>query len=175
MKRSANKRASRSVRPPASCSLTEHFDAAYYSDCFIRHFDDSSNDPAIAIYRKMSHRTPTWINKLLRVRDCIVKPLNMSAVQGFQPTTEPITTPLRQGDPLDFFYVVSCERDELVLAHQDPHFTVSLSIHVERQAHTHIIYLVTLVTPLNATGKFYTRAISPFHRHIVKTLLNTLI
>lgn len=174
MMRSATS-AGRRARPPASCSLTEHFDAAYYSDCFTRHFYYSSDDPAIAIYRKMTHRTPAWVHRLLRWRDTLVKPLNMGATRGFNQKKESFSTQLSPGDPLDFFEVVRCEQDELLLVHNDPHFQVSLSINMERHAHTHVIYLSTLVTPRSATGKFYTRAISPVHRRIVNSMLNTLI
>lgn len=101
----------------------------------------------------------------------------MVALFGMTPThgfnSQPPQT-VKSGDLLDFFTVVSASQTELELQHYDRNFTVSISLYLNPEEMVQAIYLTSLVTPHTRIGKGYVRLIAPFHRAVVKSMLNRL-
>ncbi|MBO1540739.1 DUF2867 domain-containing protein [Pseudomonas sp. OA65] len=159
---------------PHKDSLCRHrFDNAFYADCFSRQTASAPFDSALSCYLSMTAKAPGWVNGLLRLRDRMVVPLGMNPTHGFraQELDSPIVT---KGDRLDFFTVVSISPRELELQLDDRHFTVSISIYLSAHPPAQRLYITSIVNPVSRVGKVYVSLITPFHRAVVKTLLNRL-
>lgn len=152
---------------------SSRYDKAFYADCFARQFASASFDTALSAYLSMTAKAPGWVNGLLNIRDRLVAPLGMTPTHGFQAHRLQPPTVMRD-DRLDFFTVVSISPHELELQLNDRHFTVSVSIYLSEHQPTQTLYVTSLVTPSSRMGKWYVSVIAPFHRAVVKTLLNRL-
>lgn len=157
--------------PHPNSAVSSGFSDAYYADCFVRNTVSGRFSTAFTAYIAMSSRAPSWINGLLYVRDRMVTPFGMTATHGF--SAQPPQT-VQPGDPLDFFTVASASQNELELQLHDRHFTVTISLFLAPEETAQAVYLTCVVTPLTRIGKGYVRLIAPFHRAVVKSMLNRL-
>lgn len=168
---STNPPAAIEALPHPSSKVNSQFSDAYYADCFVRNTADGQLSTALSAYVAMTSRAPSWINGLLQVRDRMVATLGMSPTHGF--SAQPPQT-VQPGEPLDFFIVAAVSQNELELQLYDRHFTVSISLYLALEESAQAIYLTSVVTPHTRIGKGYVRLIAPFHRAVVKSMLNRL-
>jgi hypothetical protein len=107
---------------------------------------------------------PPWVDALMALRNQLVRPF------GLKPG-------LRHSIPggaarIGIFPVVTESRDQLVLGFDDRHldFRVAVSLRTAG-AGAKQVTVTTLVRTHNHLGRVYLRAILPFHRLIVRSLL----
>jgi hypothetical protein len=161
------------VEPHKDSASSSRFNDAFYSDCFARQVVGKPFDTALAAYLAMSAKAPRWVNRLLWLRDRIVAPFGMTPTHGFNAHQKQAPI-FKLDDPLDFFNVATINPDELELQLRDRHFTVAISLYLYRKETAQILYVTSIVTTRTRVGKGYVSVIAPFHRVVVKSMLNRL-
>ncbi|MDD1967575.1 DUF2867 domain-containing protein [Pseudomonas putida] len=168
-------RASRATasQPPRQSSRGNLFPHVYYSDCFVRRFQAARFTAPLAAYLEMTRAAPTWVIRLLAVRDGLVRWLGMTPTRGFSSRTTPPAA-VCTGDDFDFFRVLSSDADKLLLTLEDRHFEVTIEVLLISQPQSQSVYVSSTVNPHTMVGKGYLRLIAPFHRAVVRSLLNRI-
>ena len=171
----SNARASRATasQPPQQSSRVNVFPHVYYSDCFVRRIQAARFADPLAAYLKMTRAAPTWVIRLLAVRDSLVRWLGMTPTRGFRSRAAPPAT-VAAGDDLDFFRVRSSDEDKLLLTLADRHFEVTIEVLLISQPQSQSVYVSSTVNPHTVVGKGYLRLIAPFHRAVVRSMLNRI-
>jgi hypothetical protein len=158
--------------PPASSSLAYNFGNAWYCDCFVREFSAPGFDDALSAYYEMTRSAPWWVNRLLALRDSMIKWLGMTPTRGFGSCSKSAEE-LSVGDTLDFFEIVHLELGTLLLTLRDRHFDVKIEVHLLQQPHGQSVFVSSAVIPHSRVGKAYLYLIAPFHRVVVRSMLNS--
>lgn len=154
-------------------SVSGRHGKAFYADCFARSLADKPYETALAVYLSMSARAPGWINGLLQLRDRLVLPFGMAPTRGFHAHRQPFSS-VERGDALDFFEVVSIDANAMKLQLRDVHFTVFISLDVDQESATQTLYFTSRVMTHSWLGNVYVSLIAPFHRLVVRSLINRL-
>ena len=161
------------VTAPAASALTGRFNDAFYGDCFARHLTGTPYPTALAAYQAMSANAPRWVNGLLLFRDRVVAPFGMTPTHGFS-ARQSQAEPLECGDALDFFTIAALDANELQLHIRDHDFTVSISVYLHHEDKRQSLYVTSLVDTHTRLGSVYVSVIAPFHRLVVKSMMNRL-
>ncbi len=110
--------------------------------------------------------------QLVKLRNLIVKPLGLKTSDDMSQQSGPSSPQNMQvGDRVGFFKIYSIERNEIILGEDDVHqdFRVSL---FRAPGDPTTLYLATCCQRHNLFGHLYLAAILPFHKMIVKGMLD---
>jgi Protein of unknown function (DUF2867) len=111
-------------------------------------------------------RMPYWVSGLMRLRNLLVRPL------GLKPAPDSTLGP---DAAIGFFPVVSRSPDRVVLGLDDRHLDFRIVIDVTpADAALGAVTATTFVKSHGALGSAYLKAVLPFHRIIVPTLLSRI-
>jgi hypothetical protein len=139
-------------------SLVNNFFPADYVDAFGCVVNTSKSIEPEKILLDMQNNQPTWIRFLFRLRDILIKPLRLKAGNKTL-----IKIPIKN-------------ENEIVFQLIDKHLTVELSIYSNLIEEDKLkIVCATLVHYHNKLGVLYFFMIKPFHKIIVKSILNKII
>jgi hypothetical protein len=139
-------------------SLVNKFFPADYVDAFGCVVSNSKSIEPEKILFDMQNNQPTWIRFLFRLRDIVVKPLGLKAGNKTL-----IKVPIKN-------------ENEIVFQLIDKHLTAELSIYSNLIEEDKLkIVCATLVHYHNKLGMIYFFVIKPFHKIIVKSILNKVI
>jgi hypothetical protein len=114
---------------------------------------------------KMLARGPRWIEGLLDLRNRLVAPLGLKT---------PVSTGIGATDSIGIFPVISETPGRLVAGLNDKHLDFRLVVDVAAEAGGSRVTATTLVLTHNLLGRVYLRAILPFHRLIVPSMLRKI-
>jgi len=104
---------------------------------------------------------PGWIDALMAARNAIVRPFGLKTGQEAA----------GQSDAIGIFPIVSLSPHRAVLGFEDKHLDFRVVVDVAEFEGTSQVTATTLVRLNNLLGRAYLAAILPFHRIIVRTLL----
>jgi len=114
---------------------------------------------------------PRWVNGLLKIRNSIVGKLGLKTgnkkdtnVEVYYPT----------GSKAVFFTVIDRNDQEIVMGENDKHLNFRTSVYIDKNGLNSDIYLSTLVHYNNFWGKLYFLPVKPFHKLIIKSLMQKL-
>ena len=114
---------------------------------------------------------PLWVNGLLKIRNSIVGKLGLKTgnkkdtnVEVYYPT----------GSKAVFFTVIDRNDQEIVMGENDKHLNFRTSVYIDKNGLNSDIYLSTLVHYNNFLGKLYFLPVKPFHKLIIKSLMQKL-
>jgi len=109
---------------------------------------------------------------LMRLRDLIVKPLGLKTADDMDEGID-IGQPAEPqvGDRIGFFKIYSIGENEIILGEDDTHQDFRVSVFRTSQAPSRL-YLATCCQRHNLFGHLYLAAILPFHKMIVKGMLD---
>ena len=112
--------------------------------------------------RRLFASPPAIVQRLLRLRDVLVRPLGLRTASG--------------DDPLEGFPVLGRGEDEVLMGLDDRHldFRVSLRL-LQSGGAAESLQLTTTVTFHGAPGRLYFALIRPFHRRIVPAMLRSAV
>ena len=113
-----------------------------------------------------------WMRNLMALRDRIVRVVGMKTTSDL--ALEQAATPVAErgiGDRIGFFRIYSVEPDEIILGENDWHQDFRLSILRDTQR----IYAATCCKRHNIFGHAYLALILPFHKKIVKSVLDKAV
>ncbi len=108
---------------------------------------------------------PVWVRILLGLRDLLVAPFGLR--HGGAPRPGRTDDPVKPGERLSFYTVVSRKPDELVLAADDRHLQSRLVVSLSGDE----VRVSTLVRFNNLGGRFYFFFAKPFQRIMLRSLL----
>ena len=154
------------------------------------HFFDAYTTPdprpaasALQTWLDVVARTPRWAEQLLAVRNRLVRLVGLKGVGQLQDVHPPASgaspsdaRSYRVGDQVGIFVIRHLSDVEVVMGQDDKHLDVevSLSKHPGEQGAPATVVLSTVVHIHNTLGHAYIAVIAPFHRLIVRSMLQGL-
>jgi hypothetical protein len=130
--------------------------AASFADTYVVH--GAEFDVAIDAARDAFGKAPTWITKLMQLRNALVKPFGLVH-----------ETPKLNRKAIGMFPVLLDTKDRVVLGFDDKHLDFRVVVELFNEGTS--VSLTTLVKPHHIFGKAYLAIIMPFHRIIAATIL----
>ncbi|QCK88222.1 DUF2867 domain-containing protein [Phreatobacter aquaticus] len=134
---------------------------AGFIDAFRIVVTDSAIDAPTAAERMMG-RSPRWVTALLKLRNVIVRPLGLKG---------PVEQALPSTERIGIFPVISRSPERVVVGLDDRHLDFRAVIDVTILGNSRQITASTIVKTHNWLGRTYLATIMPFHRVIVRTML----
>jgi Protein of unknown function (DUF2867) len=137
---------------------------AQFADAYALTVDGQSLD-AISAARRVIDRAPAWTNRLLWLRNVIVKPMGLKSGAKTRP-----------GDvsekSVGIFPILANAPQRVVLGLDDKHLDFRLLLDVkELGGGRQSVTVSTVVKTHNALGRIYLAIVKPFHRIIVPAML----
>lgn len=156
------------VEPPTECGVSSWFSGADLVDSYAVPLAKGSPAEMRALAMAALGDPPLWVRLLLVVRDGVMSPLGVKSSGEFRRFPG-------GRDRIDFFPVLACSANEIILGADDRHLDFRLSL-LRRPAAQGVPTLVatTVVRCHNRLGRWYLTAIMPFHRLIVRSSLRRI-
>jgi hypothetical protein len=150
--------------PPAS-QLSLSYGQAEFADAFSVDLPEAASHDAEALARHIFAHPAEWVAMLLRLRDILVRPFGLKRA---------VDLLAKGGDRIDIFRVFERYDGEIILGEDDTHlnFRVSLLVQPASQGRPHRLTVTTLVFYNRLLGRAYVALIAPFHRRVVRALLD---
>ena len=152
----------RAVEPAADTRML--LAGAQFADAFSVAIGDSTIDARRAA-EIMILRQPRWVEMLMALRNRVVAPFGLKR-------------PVRSGSPrigvIGIFPVLSKTPERLVAGLDDSHLNFRLVVDVTGAGASRSVTATTLVLTHNLLGRIYLATILPFHRLIVRSMLQRL-
>ena len=130
----------------------------------------SADDLQVSFWTVM----PGWVNALFRLRNALVKPFGLKGGDSSD-SFKKIEQAIRTGDPDGMISVPFKNERETVLKLSDKHLDAYLSFYLEKGTDTAAVTVVTVVRFHNLLGKVYFFFIKPFHKIIIKAMLESTL
>jgi len=141
---------------------------AYEVDCA----DDYPT--ALAAYLAFAGRTPRWIDRLMAVRNAVVRLLGLKDVGRLDRVPPPsAAATLWPGDRVGIFTIRSVRAEEAVLEILDSHLDVVLSVYRHPGMPARLT-ASTLVFYHNLLGRLYMVPVAPMHRVVARAMLSNM-
>jgi hypothetical protein len=157
------------VALPAQSGVTHVYKSVNLADAFaIRLPLSASSDPDLLARFIFSHQ-PSWIGKLMRVRDMIVVCFGLKTAKHLATLANEA-----KANRVGIFKVYSTNEIEIVLGEDDRHLDFRVSVLCSSGPAPESGRQLTLSTVVhchNVLGRIYLCAIAPFHRMVVKASL----
>lgn len=133
---------------------------AQFADAFS--ISIATNLTAREAAERMLSRSPRWVDALMRLRDLIVAPFGLKTAHS-----------ARQADidKVGFFPVLSQTPQRLVAGFNDNHLDFRVAIDVAAEGAGQRVTATTVVLMHNWLGRIYLAVIKPFHRMVVRSML----
>jgi hypothetical protein len=144
------------VAPDPDCGAL--LAGAQFADAFAVAVEDRELDARRAAER-MFGRNPSWIGRLIGLRNLLVKPFGLKTSGENEPSN---------GAVIGLFPVLSETPDRLVAGFDDRHLDFRVIVDVAAGEH---VTATTLVKTHNLLGRLYLAIVLPFHRVIVRSML----
>ena len=129
---------------------------------------DGQNLTALEAAKRAVYGAPSWINRLLQLRNVLVRPLGLSpGKDAAQSNAGP--------DNIGMFPILAQEANHVMLGMNDKHLDFRLLVDVVNEANgRQIITASTVVKTHNALGRAYLAFVKPFHKVIVPAMLSRI-
>src|ERR1700739_721531 len=134
---------------------------AQSSDAFSVVVDGTALDPRHAAEKMLGH-SPRWIERLLALRNFLVSPFGLK---------KPVAAETVSVDSIGIFPVMSETPGRLVAGLNDKHLDFRVVVDIATSGDGQRITATTLVLTHNLLGRIYLAIILPFHRLVVRALL----
>ena len=137
---------------------------------------------ALQTWLNVVARSPRWTEQLLAVRNKLVQLVGLKGVGQLRDMHPPASggsprhaSSYRVGDQVGIFLIRHLSDTEVVMGQDDKHLDVQVSLtkHVQAGGPATVV-LSTVVHIHNTLGHAYMAVITPFHRCIVRAMLNRL-
>ena len=151
---------------PGNSLVLMNFGKIDYYDTY--QISKRTNDTIDTITTKI-FKMPAWVQFLLKLRDSIVGIFGLRTGDMKNTNTE-VFYPI--GSKAVYFTVLDRNDNEIVMAETDKHLNFRVSVLIERNDTISKIYLTTAVQFNNIWGRLYFWPVKPFHRLIIRSILN---
>lgn len=166
---------------PAGTAIHAALAGAQFFDAYTV-ADPQPGRSALQTWLDVVARTPRWTQDLMAVRNRLVRLVGLKDV-GQLNDVHPLASGLsprqagsyRVGDRVGIFLIRHLSDTEVVLGQDDRHLDVQVSLTTQRPADGPAMLVVSTVVHIhNTLGRVYMAAITPFHRRIVRAMLQPL-
>jgi hypothetical protein len=159
-----------------ACSLLEKNELSIdYSDSFSSRFHSEQRLTLETCVRYCLNNLPAWIVFLLKIRNILVIPFGLkSGNESDKDYLFPIIS-ISKGSQAGFFKVQDLTNEEALLFITDSHLDAWLSVIVKDLPDQQEICMTTAVKFHNLTGKIYFFFIKPFHKLVIRSMINRVI
>lgn len=156
------------IEPPLECGVSSWFSGADLVDSYAVDLAKGSPADMRALAMTALGDPPSWVRLLLLIRDGVMSPFGVKSSGEFRRFPG-------GRDQIDFFPVLACSANEIILGADDRHLDFRLSL-LRRPAAQGAPTLVatTVVHCHNRLGRWYLATIMPFHRLIVRSSLRRI-
>lgn len=129
-------------------------------------------------YKAVFAYQPWWAKALMKVRGWIVAPFGLlhptremerTVAEGFPPSG------FQVGQRVGIFTIQSIESNELIAGENDRHLDFRVSVFRAAKQGTETVTVSTVVQINNALGRGYLMLIKPFHRLIVRSMVQRAV
>jgi len=159
---------------PENSLLRNHLPADYV-DVYKCNVADKSNLTPDDILIHIWTVQPGWVDFLFRLRNILVKPFGLETGNNDK-FNRNLAAAIRAGGSFEMVNMLNKNDHETIMQIKDKHLTAELSIYIENMTDNRKnISAITMVHFHNRFGVAYFFVIRPFHKIIVKTLLNKSI
>jgi hypothetical protein len=156
------------IEPPPECGVSSWFSGADLVDSYAVRLAEGASAEMRALAMAAFGKPPTWVRLLLIIRDGVM------SLFGVKSSGEVRQSPDGR-DRIDFFPVLSCSANEIILGADDRHLDFRLSLLRRTVAHSMpVLVATTVVRCHNRLGRWYLASIMPFHRLIVRSSLHRI-
>ncbi|WOF73714.1 DUF2867 domain-containing protein [Parvibaculaceae bacterium PLY_AMNH_Bact1] len=166
---------SRSDTLPAQSQLHAYARSQDFMDCFSVAFSNEWAKTQATMPEIAALATAVEVpgaQPLMRLRDLIVSPMGLKTADDFDDQDDANQKPEPQvGDRIGFFKIYSISENEVILGEDDTHQDFRVSIFRAQEVPSRL-YLATCCQRHNLFGHLYLAAILPFHKMIVKGMLD---
>lgn len=162
------------VRPfdvPAGSEISRHLPGAHFQDCHAMPIAPDGGS-ALEIYLRMVAQTPRWVDRLMTLRNRLVRFVGLKDLGLMRPATPARDVPV--GDRVGIFCVHHLSDDEVILGDSDRHRDVKVSVRRVHGDGRSAVAITTVVQVPNALGRAYMVIVAPIHRRIVPAILKAL-
>jgi len=143
---------------PENSVITNGFDKIDYYDTY--RIINTTYDTVEGITAKI-FKVPKWVNWLMGIRDSVVGIFGLKNNQA-----------ILEGQ-ITRFPIIAQQENEIIMGENDKHLDFRVSILVDME--NTFIYLITIVHFNNFFGRIYFLIVKPFHKIIVKSILNRVV
>lgn len=162
---------------PKNSALHGDSEGAYFCDSFSQsiHYQGQT---ALDVYLRLASEVLPWIEHLMQARNQLASRLGLKHLGRFRDVSLHAEE-YRLGDKVGIFKLVSNEPHEVVLEDNDKHLKVRVSFMIELSASeptqkSAVVHANTVVHVHNLFGKIYMGLVTPIHKIIVPSTLNSL-
>lgn len=156
------------IEPPTECGVSSWFSGADLVDSYAVPLAEGSPADMRALAMTALGDPPLWVRLLLVVRDGVMSLFGVRSSGEVRHFSD-------GRDRIDFFPVLSCSANEIILGADDRHLDFRLSLLRRRPAQgMPVLVATTVVHCHNRLGRWYLAAIMPFHRLIVRSSLRRI-
>jgi Protein of unknown function (DUF2867) len=152
----------RAISRPPDASTAPLLVGATFADAFSIDINEPGVDASTAAERAFA-TSPPWIEKLLAVRNAVVRPFGLKGTKEARKISR---------DHIGFFPCLSRSAERVVMGFDDSHLDFRVAVDVATLADgLQRVTATTLVRTHNTFGRAYLATIMPFHKLIVRTML----
>lgn len=135
---------------------------ADWADAFEVEYGSGTTDMT-SLARQTVGAMPKWARALLALRNILVAPFGLKA--------DGATDAVRPENQVGMFPILHQSQDRIVLGLDDKHLDFRIVLERIKTGDQHMLRATTLVTRHNLFGRFYISIVTPFHKRIVKSVL----
>ncbi len=151
---------------PDSSNVVQGFGPVSYADTFrLSHPLNGTIDQIVTDI----FTVPDWVNGLMRVRNTIVRPFGLKTGDEAEFKSAPY---YHVGSRAVYYTVIERKENEIIMEENDKHLKFRISVLTDYKESN--IYLTTLVHFNNLFGRLYFFIVKPFHKMIVRSVLQRL-
>jgi len=122
---------------------------------------NATTDPETIARFLFSHQS-LWVELLMRMRDTLVARFGIKTAKQLQ---------VSGGKRISIFKIYEIGMHEIIMGEEDIHLNFRLSVLLQIKTHPYVI-LSTVAHCHNLLGRIYITLIAPFHRMVVRSVLN---
>ncbi len=159
---------------PTESNVYQYVHDASFADGFSS-LTGYKNQSALEVYLALIQKTPTWVNRLMSIRNNVVAKLglkNLGHLADINPNK--LSSDYKVGDRVGIFTLSVIEHNEVVFHDTDKHLKARISLFIEANGNTAKVSLNTVVHVHNTLGKVYMFFVGPVHKIIVPSILKQL-
>lgn len=162
---------------PNDAMINDRMITPDYSDAFSVEFVNSKNYTVVDAAKIFFLQYPAWVESLIKLRNFLVKFIGLSgdSMKDKIKKASAITDP-QPGDRI-VFEVIARSDDEILLGENDKHLNFVVSVVLRKKndsSNVSTAYILTKVKYNISLGRFYFFFVKPFHRLIMKSMLNKM-
>ena len=156
--------------PPTSMLSREFIERAYFRDAYRAPLSRRELSIVDVFFGIFAHR-PLWMKLLLIVRNKVASLAGLDAPAASEILHVEIKDRYVVGEKIGVWPIFSLTEDEVVAGRNNKHMDFRLSVLKVFDGDSASVFVSTICTVHNLTGKVYLFFVVPFHRYGVKKLI----